>query len=428
MKILVVSSTPWNDANSFGNTFSNIFDGMDDLQFANIYCRPGEMNNQFNMIGYQVTESLLIKNLKNKSFPSGKLVYNHNSDAVERSELEQKTFDKARTLRWQVFFWARDLVWKIGRWKTPELIKFIDDFNPDIIVQPIYFSSYLNDIDQFVKEHTNVPMVGYVSDDIYTLKQFSLSPLYWIDRIFKRKKVKKTVEQCELIYVISDVQKQEYEKIFTPPCKVLTKCADFSDEKKPEFKEPGEIIKMVYAGNVSKGRYEILAHLAEATESLNKDDKKFELDIYTLSPLTENQKNTLSSESVHLHPPVSYKEIREIQKNSDVLVHAEGFSLQEKLAVHQSFSTKIVDYLETNRCILAIGDDYCSSIQYFIKNECGVVATRKEDIENELLKLHNNRGLLKTYAQKGWESGKKNHHKPSVQSMVKSDLDSILKG
>ncbi len=428
MNILVVSNTPWNDSNSFGNSFSNIFDGIDDLKFSNVYCRPGEMNNQFDMIGYQITESSLVKNLKNRSVPTGKLVYNHNSDVIERSDLEQKSFDKARMLRWQVLFWARDLIWKIGKWKTIELINFIDEFKPDIIFQPIYYSSHINNIVNFIKNYVNVPMIGYVSDDVYTLKQFSLSPLYWIDRIIKRRKVKGTIEQCDLLYVISRVQKEEYEKIFTPPCKILTKCADFSDDKKPEFKESDEVIKMVYAGNVSKGRYEILAELAKATEKINQDSKKYELDIYTLSPLTEKQKNSLSTESVHLHPPVSYKEIREIQKNSDILIHVEGFSLQEKLAVHQSFSTKIVDYLETNRCIFAIGDDYCSSIQYFIKNECGAVATKKEDIEGELLKLHNNRNLLKIYAQKGWESGKKNHHKPLVQSMVKKDLESIVKG
>ncbi len=426
MNILLVSNTPWNDSNSFGNSFSNIFDGIDDLRFANIYCRPGEMKNQFDMVGYQVTESLLIKNLMNESIPSGKIVYNQKSDAVERSELEQKTFDKARTLRWQVLFWGRDLVWKIGRWKSQALIDFIDDFKPDIIFQPVYFSSYLNDIVSFIKEHTNAPMVGYISDDNYTLKQFSLSPLYWIDRIIKRRKVKKTIEQCELLYVISDVQKKEYEKIFTPPCKILTKCADFSDDKKPDFKEPGKILKMVYAGNVSKGRYEILAELAKVTEKLNRAGKKFELDIYTLSPLTEKQKNILSTDSVRLHPPVSYTKIREIQKNSDILIHVEGFSLRERLAVHQSFSTKIVDYLETNRCIFAIGDGYCSSIQYFINNKCGLVATTKEDIKKELLRLHKNRDLLKTYAQKGWESGKKYHHKQKMQNMVKSDLNNIV--
>lgn len=427
MKILVLSSTPWSDDNSFGNSFSNIFEGIEDIEVANISCRPGHPTSYLVKRYFQITEKALIKNIFDNSFPTGKEI---NVDFKEsNSSLSQdiKARDFGRKNRWQILFWMRDLIWLLGCWKSQALIDFIDDFKPDIIFQPVYFSSYLNDMVNFIKNHTNAPMIGYISDDNYTLKQFSLSPLYWIDRLYKRRKVKRTIEQCDLLYVISDIQKSEYEKIFNPPCKVLTKCADFSYDKKPPFKKPDEVLKLVYAGNISSGRYEILSELARGIGRLNADGKKFQLDIYTLTPLSDKQIDVFKKESVGLHPPVSYEEIREIQKNSDVLLHCEGFSLKEKLAVHQSFSTKIVDYLETNRCIFAIGDDYCASIQYFIDNECGAVATKKEDIEKELLKLHNNRNLLKYYADKAWESGKKNHHKPVLQKMVKSDLDNLIK-
>ena len=426
MRILVLSDTPWSNDNSFGNSFSNIFEGINDVEVANIACRPGKPNSPIVKRYYQITEKSLIKNLVNKNSLSGNELFldEEKIDEVYTTNIKGVTFGKQR--RWQILFWARDFIWKLGRWKSPELKNFIDDFKPDIIFQPVYFSSYLNDIVSFIKDYAGVPMVGYISDDCYTLKQFSLSPLYWIDRLYKRRKVKKTIEQCEILYVISDVQKQEYEKIFTPPCKILTKCADFSDELKPDFKEPGKVLKITYAGNISKGRYEILAELAKNIEKLNADGKKFELDIYTPSPLKNNQKNRLSTENVCIHPPVSYSEIREIQSNSDILVHVEGFSLKEKLAVHQSFSTKIVDYLETNRCILAIGDDYCSSIQYFLKNDCGAVATKKNEIETQLRELDENRYLLKQYADKAWESGKRNHNKVTMQKMVSTDLKNIL--
>lgn len=427
MRILVISNTPWSNDNSFGNSFSNIFEGIPDIEVANIACRPGHPTSHLVKRYFQITEKSLIKNLKNKSHPSGmEIPVEKESDDVTFSE-NMKGMTFGRQKRWQILFWMRDFIWTFGRWKSQELIDFIDDFKPDLIFQPVYFSGYINNIACFIKKHANVPMLGYISDDNYTLKQFSFSPLYWIDRLHKRRKVKQTIEQCEILYVISDVQKREYEKIFTPPCKVLTKCADFSNEKKPEFKEPGDVLKIVYAGNISQGRYEILSELAKAVKEINGDSKKFELNIYTLTPLKKKQKMALLTESVHLHPPVNYDEIREIQKNSDILLHCEGFSLKEKLAVHQSFSTKIVDYLEINRCILAIGDDYCASIQYFIENKCGAVATKKEEIETELLKLYNNRELLKSYAEKGWESGKKHHHKPIMQNMVKQDLNNLLK-
>ena len=427
MKILVLSSTPWSNDNSFGNTFSNIFEGIDDIEVANISCRPGLPTSCVVKRYFQITEKSLIKNLIKKSFPTG-IEIKVDDNKIDKSFSENiKAREFGSKKRWQILFWMRDLIWKLGRWKSQALIDFIEDFKPDVIFQPVYFSSYLNDIVCFLKEHTKVPMIGYISDDCYTLKQFSLSPLYWIDRLYKRQKVKKTVEQCELLYVISNVQKQEYEKLFTPPCKVLTKCADFLDDKKPNFKEPGEVLKIVYAGNISRGRYQILAELAKSIQEINADGQKIELDIYTLTPLTNKQKTVLSTESVHLYPPVSYNEIREIQKNSDILLHVEGFSLKEKLAVHQSFSTKIVDYIESNRCILAIGDDYCASIQYFIKNGCGMVAKNKKEIKTRLLELHENRNLLKQYADKAWESGKKYHYKPSIHNMVKKDLNNLLK-
>lgn len=426
MRILVISNTPWSNDNSFGNSFSNIFEGITDIEVANIACRPGHPTSYLVKRYFQITEKALIRNLINKSHPSGlEIPVTKKSDnSFFSKNVKGMMFGQKK--RWQILFWVRDLIWKLGRWKSQALIDFITDFKPDIIFQPVYYSSFINDIVLFVKKHTNAPMLGYISDDCYTLKQFSLSPLYWIDRLYKRRKVKRTIEQCEILYVISDVQKEEYEKFFTPPCKVLTKCADFSDNRKPDFKEPDEVLKIVYAGNISSGRYEILGELAKSIEEINIDSKKFQMDIYTLTPLNEKQKTVLSTDSVHLHPPVSYHEIREIQKKSDILLHCEGFSLKEKLAVHQSFSTKIVDYLETNRCILAIGDDYCASIKYFIDNNCGAVATNKNDIKPCLMKLCNNHDLLKQYADNAWESGKKNHSHTKIKQMVRDDLLSLV--
>ena len=58
MKILVISNTPWSVDNSFGNSFSNIFEGIPDLKFANIYCRPGAPKNDLDMTYYQITMGL----------------------------------------------------------------------------------------------------------------------------------------------------------------------------------------------------------------------------------------------------------------------------------------------------------------------------------------------------------------------------------
>ena len=128
-----------------------------------------------------------------------------------------------------------------------------------------------------------------------------------------------------------------------------------------------------------------------------------------------------------LHPPVSYSEVRELQNKADILVHAEAFDLKEKLATHQSFSTKIVDYLSSNRCILAIGDKSCASIDYFIENECGAVAVSKDGIVEQLETLYCDKTLLQIYAKKAWESGKKNHQKSKMQKELYEDMCNSLR-
>ncbi len=428
MRIIIVSNSPWRSDNSFGNSFSNIFDGIENIEIANIYCKYGQPQNNCVSRCFQITEKSLIKNLI-KGSPSGKEVFKDEFNKEVLTELNDgvETFKKFSKHRNQLVKWARAIIWKTGKWKSPELTKFVDDFKPDLVFIPVYYSHYIHDINKFILKRFNIHALGYVSDDVYTMKQFSLSPFYWLDRLMLRPKMKKVFSWCKTVYVISETQRREYAKIFGDKFKILTKCADFDDNQKPEFKQPDEILKMTYAGNVSHGRYLILSALAKAVKNLNSSGTKFLLDIYTSTPLTERQTANLNIEGASvLHPPVSYKEILEIQKQSDILVHAEAFDLKEKLLTHQSFSTKIVDYLAANRCILAIGDSSCASIQYFVDNGCGAVATGKDEIEPQLKKLYDDKSLLGFYASKAWKAGKKNHQRAKMQEDLVKELNKAI--
>lgn len=422
MKILIVSNSPWRNENSFGNSFSNIFEGIPDLEIANVYCKYGTPKNNCVSRYYQITEKTLINNLLGKG-KSGQEVFMPENEETPKLDSGEKIFNKAKKHKSIPMFWARAFIWKIGRWCSPELVEFVDSFKPDLLFIPIYYSHYLHDINEFILKRFNIPAIGYVLDDVYTLKQFSLSPLFWIDKFILRPRIKQVFSWCKKIYVISETQKREYTKIFGDKFEVLTKCSDFDDSKRPEFKTPGDTLKMIYAGNVSKGRYKILSELAKAVEALNSDGKRFMLDIYTSTPLSDKQKSRLSIDGCcALHPPVSYGEIRKLQAQADILVHAEAFDLKERLATHQSFSTKIVDYLATNRCILAIGDKSCASIDYFVRNSCGAVALSKDEITVQLEKLYSDKYLLKYYADKAWASGKKNHQRSKMQKALYEEI------
>lgn len=425
MKVLVFSSTAWSSDNSFGNSFTNFFEGTP-LEFASIYCRPQKPNNPFDMQYFQITEKLLIQNLRNKKKPAGIRVYPQQHNAVELNEKEQKGFDQARKARWMVLFWARDLLWKIGRWKSKDLHAFLDEVKPDVIFYPIYYPSHLNVMARYFRKYSGAPMVGYIADDFYTMRQFRLSPLYWIDRLFKRRQVKKTIEQCELLYVISDIQKREYEKVFTPPCKILTKCADFS-EPAPVWPLPQDTVKLLYAGNLGVGRWKSLAMLSGAIERLRAEGLRVRLDIYSATPMTKAMEKALCKDGSEIHEPVSYGEILKLQREADIMLHVEGMSLKSRLAVHQSFSTKLVDFFGMGKCIFAIGPYDVASMDHLIKSDAAVTARSQEEVYEKLKQLLLQPEDILHYGEKAYVCGKMYHDKAKMQSMLVNDLNEAAK-
>ena len=140
----------------------------------------------------------------------------------------------------------------------------------------------MNDVFQYAVSLIDVPVFGYISDDCYTLRLLNFSPLFWLDRIWKRTKVKKTIKCCDKLYVISEIQKNEYERIFHKECKILTKSHVFSQHP-PIWQYDHEMLTLIFAGNIGDERWTSLALIANAVVRLNAENLKCTLNIYTSS-------------------------------------------------------------------------------------------------------------------------------------------------
>ena len=373
---------------------------------------------------FQITEKKLLHNLLDRKKPAGEEVEKASSSSTDNDAIVG--FGYGQKKRWQILFWARDLIWKLGRWNSPELRKFLDDNKPDLIFQPVYYSSYLNRMALFIKKYTNAPMVGYISDDCYTLRQFRFSPLYWIDRLLKRRYVKRVIEQCKILYVISDIQKNEYENIFNVPCKVLTKMVVFNSVA-PQWSFNAENLQLLFAGNIGAERWKSLETLGKAIERLNDEGYKCHLDIYTPTPLSGKMKRALIRPNVSVYPPVPYNKIQLLQQLADIQVHVEGLSLSSRLEVRQSFSTKLVDLFALGKPIFAIGPSDVASISHLLKNDAAIVASDEGMVYEKLKTVFVHPGLLQKYGHKAYECGQKNHNRRLMQSELVNDLHRILK-
>ena len=93
--------------------------------------------------------------------------------------------------------------------------------------------------------------------------------------------MKKNVKFYTKYYIDSEEQAKEYEKIFKVKTGFLAKCGNFNYENcHVQVNDP---IKIVYTGKLYCNRWKTLEYLAKAISIVNKNEKKFFLEIYTQS-------------------------------------------------------------------------------------------------------------------------------------------------
>lgn len=422
MKILFISNVPLKKEISMGNTFINLFADLENKKLASVFTRVGTPDSEIDC-AFCITEKMMIKNWI-KGTPVGKLVIpTVENEEIQNTVSEQSIIDFMKSQRWTVFFWMQDLVWKLGKWKSSELKEFVEEYDPDIVFTVLSNSVFLNNLILHVHSLSKAKLVLYAWDNNYSLKQFMFSPLRWIKHFIDRASMRKLAAKADLFYVISEVQKKDYEKSFCKKCVVLTKGADFSRpaDVKMQYNDP---LQLVFTGNIGLNRWKSLRIIADALESINEDGVKAQLWIYTATPLTKQMEKALNrGESSRIMGSVPASEVARIQKDADMLVHVEALDLKNRLTVRQSFSTKIVDYLKAARPILAVGPKDVASIDHLIRNDCAIVADNQKELEDKLRAIITDTSVLEDAVNKAYECGRKYHNKQDIQTMLIADLN-----
>lgn len=427
-RILIISAEVWRPESDGGNVLTNLFQGLkDEFEFAQIYCNSQKPYNNICKRYFQLSESEMFRSLLGRKSFGKELSYN-----VFPSELKENSFSvdiassgflaKLKGLHLPVFQTIRELLWYISYWKTNDLKKFILDYNPDIVFAPMYGASYMLRLDRFVASLLNKKLVSYVSDDHLTFRQWSLSPIYWMNRLILRCSVIKTSKCYSSLFTMTEEQANEYMPILKVPMPILKKCGDFSISC-PVKKTVSSPIKIVYGGNIIYNRYKTLNAIMKALQQINKDEVKIQMFIYTQNPINSKMKNLLhDGRSSFLMGKVSTIELAEIYKESDIALHVESFERKQRLLTRLSFSTKIIDLLHSGCCVLAICWEESSPYKYLKKEDAAICISSLKSIDGTLNYLVANPSEILTYATKAWDCGKRNHDIIKVREQLSKFL------
>lgn len=392
---------------------------MQGIEIASIYCRRGVPDPQFVRKAFQIAPSSLIATMLGKIKSSGLKIQPETYEVRGQPTIESRTeqisaFLKKSSIGLMMGRNLEALLWRLGPWKSAELDKFIDKVAPDLLFVPLYASAHMNRLVLHIWKRTRVPMVAYVSDDVYSLRRFSLSPIFWIRRIGGRRLIRRVTSQCDSLYVISEEQKAEYQKTLHEECRVLTKIADFSGAQPPEpvrSNKTNENTLFTYVGNIGNGRWKSLRDIGCAIDRGSESGNTGQLDIYTMTPLSHQMKRAFRKcRSIRVHSAVPPSELRSIYEQSDVLVLAEPTGLRGRLKVRHSFSTKIVEYLQASRPILLRAASGQASGEYLRRNEAAMVSTPSDNLQHQVSDLIKSRKLRLKLAHNGWKLGQEKHH------------------
>jgi len=418
MRVLAISRAPWRNDNSIGNTFTHFFEGLDGVEMYSLCMREEAPQNNIAKRHFFISERQMIKQLLGKKVVMGQ----ENSTECVDDGSEKTMYNALKKHQNTVLLAARELLWSIGGWKNDRLKQYIEEVQPDVVFFPVFGCYYPHKLLQYIHSVTDAKIVLFHADDNYTLKQFSLSPLYWLYRFGLRKWVRRSVRISDLQYCISNVQKTDYDKAFDCCCKVLTKFADFSGE--PPLKDAcGEPLQFVFTGNINVNRWKSLGMLAKALERINHGGVKAQLRIYTATPMTDAMRRALEKdETSFFMGSVPSSEIPRIQREADILVHAEATDRKYRLAVRQSFSTKIVDYFKAARPIVAVGPKEVASIKHLIDHDCAIVADNEQELYEKLCSVLDDPKQLQAYATRAYLCGRKNHDIRQQKAMLQEDL------
>ena len=431
MRILIVSQTPWDIENSFGNTFSNLFGGMEDIEIYNICCKGGKVQNDVIKKCFQMTDRQAAKSIYKRNYSVGTVIEQSETLKIDQNVLDFSgtTYKRVVSQRSILALMARDMIWKASSWKlSGALHQFLQEAHPDIIYLPIYNSGYMCDIQNYLVSLSHIPVVGHISDDVYGFPQgYLVSPLHLFYVARTRAKLRKLISRCSYLEVFAENMKKEYEEIFHIPCYLIGKGVhpeQICTSDSCVLLAPERELLLAYTGNIGSERWKVLCDLGRC---LDGQQQKARLEIYSATPLTAQMQEAMAQcASICFMGSTDAAGVRDVQSRADFLVHTESFSKRAIHSARMSLSTKIIDYLCTGKPILAIGPSVVNSISFLKSHHLAVVADETVELDTVVGQLFRGKVDLTTMAQSVSMYLKTERNIEHIQSGMRTRMQQII--
>ena len=429
MKVLVLSTSAWSEQNSMGNTYSSFFDGpawKNDI-FANFYMRNALPDNRVCSNYYRVTPYQILR-----CFFSPEKIGEHiqipcthplAASGDKKGQTEKKMIARFHRHPSQLVYATMEMLHRSKRWDNDRFHDFLRQLYPDIVFAFLGNCDIWKPLIESIQKHTNAKIVLYATDDTYGAAQKTA----WYRRRWLVPELEWCAKNADKLYGASEEICEAYAKLFGRTLTPLYKGCTFEFPVKQKRNVP---LRIVYAGNLFYGRADSLAVVAQTLENLNAQGVKARLEIYSNTIPTTEQRIKLNrephSQIMGVRP---YEEIKKILHGADIVLHVESFEQKQIDYVHYSFSTKIIDCLQSGSTTLGIGPKGIASIEY-LRSIPGVnIVDELENVPDILRQmLSETEETFARRAQRIRNFASEHHALGAVQDKLHQDFEELIIG
>ncbi len=418
-RVLVISNNCFSKIFNNGKTFEALFSAFPKENLAQIYFHEGfQPDFTFCDNYWKVSEIDLIRGIFRKKGGVGQQLQTSTfSNTPERNSGYPRVL---RYLKEKTGNITRDLLWKILDWESPELYKWISDFNPNVLFFVGSSAVFSSMVALKISSKIALPLAVYYTDDyLFSLPQNTLIQKNKYRGI--KKLYKKVVDEASLHFAIGELMAQEYSVFFNRRFfPVMNSVEVVSYEPIVENNE----LVLSYFGGLHLNRWKMLVRLASL---LPKNSK---VQVYTApGNINFTIKKEFDRVGIEYKGLLSGEELKIAMENSDILLHVESDDVDNRRFTRLAISTKLPEYLISGRPVLGFGPIEVASMKLLSDNGVGMVINSDDDdniIEVELNAFVGDFEKRKDLALKGYNFAVKSFNEETNSVFLMKRLSEIV--
>ncbi len=310
---------------------------------------------------------------------------------------------------------------------SPELCKWLDDFNPDIIYAQAHNIPDITLI-LLLRAYLKKPLVFHMMDD-WPLMVTGSSLLKTIQLKRNDNAFKELLKQSDLLMSISDemtnAYKLRYEKDFT----VFHNPIDIEFWKKfqRDNYELSEYPTILYAGRLGIGIDESLELIAKAVELVNND---LGLNVKFILQAMKNPSWSANYKCVEHRGFVAYDDLPKKFSEADFLILPYDFSSKSIQFIGYSMPTKATEYMISGTPIIIFAPEQTALVNYAKKHHWAKIITENNIValSEAIICLIQNKTERRKLAQNAIKIAESNHSLLKVSDEFRNILCSLTNG